>query len=65
MISAILLAAGESKRMGKPKQLMPFGQNTVVEQVIDNLLSSVVNEVIVVVGEGIRLSLLSNIKRNY
>jgi len=50
MISAILLAAGESKRMGKPKQLMPFGQNTVVEQVIDNLLSSVVNEVIVVVG---------------
>ena len=50
MISAILLAAGESKRMGKPKQLMPFGQNTILEQAIDNLLRSAVDEVIVVVG---------------
>jgi len=51
MISAILLAAGESKRMGELKQLMPFGQNTtIVEQAIDNLLSSAVSEVIVVVG---------------
>ncbi|MBA7641465.1 Nicotine blue oxidoreductase [subsurface metagenome] len=51
MISAILLAAGESKRMGELKQLMPFGQNTtIVEQAIDNLLSAAVNEVIVVVG---------------
>ena len=50
VLSAILLAAGESKRMGKPKQLMPFGQSTIVEQAIDNLLGSAVNEVIVVVG---------------
>jgi len=51
MISAILLAAGESKRMGELKQLMPFGQNTtIVEQAIDSLLSSAVSEVIVVVG---------------
>ena len=50
MISAILLAAGQSKRMGELKQLMPFGQSTIVEQAIDNLLGSAVNEVIVVVG---------------
>jgi len=50
MISAILLAAGQSKRMGEPKQLMPFRQSTIVEQAIDNLLGSAVNEVIVVVG---------------
>lgn len=50
MLSAILLAAGESKRMGEPKQLMPFGQSTMVEQAIDNLLNSAVNEVIVVLG---------------
>jgi molybdenum cofactor cytidylyltransferase len=50
MLSAILLAAGESKRMGEPKQLMPLGQSTILEQVIDNLLSSAVNEVIVVLG---------------
>ena len=50
MMSSILLAAGESKRMGKPKELMPFGQSSIVEQTIDNLLGSAVNEVIVVIG---------------
>ena len=50
MISAILLAAGQSERMGEPKQLMPFQQSTIVEQAIDNLLGSAVDEVIVVVG---------------
>jgi len=50
MISAILLAAGESNRMGQPKQLMPFGQITIVERTIDNLLNSAVSETIVVLG---------------
>jgi molybdenum cofactor cytidylyltransferase len=50
MISAILLAAGESKRMGQPKQLMPFGHGTVLEQAIDNLVNSAVGETIVVLG---------------
>lgn len=50
MISSILLAAGESKRMGMPKQLMPFGDSTILEQTVDNLLSSRVDEIIVVLG---------------
>ena len=50
MISAILLAAGQAKRMGELKQLMPFGQSTIVGQAVDNLLGSAVDEVIVVVG---------------
>jgi molybdenum cofactor cytidylyltransferase len=50
MISAILLAAGESNRMGQPKQLMPFGQSTIVERTIDYLLNSAVSETIVVLG---------------
>jgi molybdenum cofactor cytidylyltransferase len=50
MISAILLAAGESNRMGQPKQLMPFGQITIVERTIDNLLNSALSETIVVLG---------------
>jgi molybdenum cofactor cytidylyltransferase len=50
MISAILLAAGESNRMGQPKQLMPFDQSTIVERTIDNLLNSAVSETIVVLG---------------
>ena len=50
MLSSILLAAGKSKRMGRLKQLMPWRQSTMVEQTIDNLLGSAVDEVIVVVG---------------
>jgi molybdenum cofactor cytidylyltransferase len=50
MISAILLAAGESNRMGQPKQLMSFGQGTILERTIDNLLNSAVSETIVVLG---------------
>jgi len=51
MVSAILLAAGESKRMGEPKLLLPFGSSTILEQAVDNLLNSRVDEVIVVVGD--------------
>jgi len=50
MLSAIILAAGESKRMGKLKQLMPLGKSTLLEQAINNLLNSSVDETIVVVG---------------
>jgi molybdenum cofactor cytidylyltransferase len=50
MVSAILLAAGESKRMGQPKLLLPFGKYTILEQTIDNLLASKIGEVIVVLG---------------
>jgi molybdenum cofactor cytidylyltransferase len=50
MLSAIVLAAGQSKRMGQPKQLMPAGKSTLLEQAIDNLLNSSVDETIVVVG---------------
>ena len=50
MVSAILLAAGESKRLRMPKLLLPFGKSTILEQTIDNLLNSRVDEVIVVLG---------------
>jgi molybdenum cofactor cytidylyltransferase len=50
MVSAILLAAGESQRMGRPKQLLPFGSSTILGKTIDNLLSSRADEVIVVLG---------------
>lgn len=49
-ISGILLAAGLSKRMGQPKQLLPFGESTIVETVVDNMLDAKFGEVIVVVG---------------
>ena len=62
MISAVILAAGESTRMGKPKQLMRLGEVTLVEQTIDNFLNSKVNEIIVVLGHRAEevASLISN-----
>jgi molybdenum cofactor cytidylyltransferase len=50
MISAIILAAGESKRMGQPKMLLPWGNDTVLGQVISTYLAAGVEEVFVVTG---------------
>lgn len=50
MISAIVLAAGESKRMGQPKMLLPWGETTVLGQVISVLRSAGVEDVVVVTG---------------
>lgn len=50
MISAVLLAAGESRRMGEFKQLLRLGDKTFVEHCVDNLLLSRVGEVIVITG---------------
>ena len=49
-ITGILLAAGMSTRMGRPKQLLPFKNQTVIETVISTLLASSLNEVLVVLG---------------
>jgi molybdenum cofactor cytidylyltransferase len=50
MISAILLGAGESKRMGLNKLSLPWGKKTILEQCLHSLLQSEVNHVIVVVS---------------
>ncbi|MCS6804585.1 MAG: nucleotidyltransferase family protein [Acidobacteriota bacterium] len=50
MITAILLAAGESRRMGQLKQLLPFGSKTVIETCLDALLASKADHVMVVLG---------------
>ena len=50
MISGILLAAGESRRMGQFKQLLKLGGKTFVEHCADSLLASLASEVIIVTG---------------
>jgi molybdenum cofactor cytidylyltransferase len=50
MITAIILAAGQSKRMGQPKMLMPWGKSTVLQTVIATVQASGVKDVIVVTG---------------
>jgi molybdenum cofactor cytidylyltransferase len=50
MISAILLAAGQSRRMGDFKQLLQFQGKPFVACCVDNLLASGVHEIVVVTG---------------
>lgn len=50
MISAIVLAAGESKRMGQTKQLLDWEGRTILQRVMENLSCSRVDEVILVLG---------------
>ena len=49
-VSAILTAAGESRRMGRPKPLLPWRGTTLVEHQISALFGGGVSEVVVVVG---------------
>jgi molybdenum cofactor cytidylyltransferase len=48
-IYSILLAAGNSRRMGSPKQLLPWGNSTIIEHQIQTL-KTLTENVIVVLG---------------
>ena len=50
MITAIILAAGESKRMGQPKMLLPWGSTTVLGQVISTYQAAGIEHILVVSG---------------
>jgi len=50
MISAILLAAGESRRMGSPKALLHYQGQTFVERICAAFLTAGVDELIIVLG---------------
>jgi molybdenum cofactor cytidylyltransferase len=49
-VSAVLIAAGGSQRMGAVKQLLPIGNITLIEKAVDNLLGSEIEDLVVVVG---------------
>jgi molybdenum cofactor cytidylyltransferase len=50
MIWAMILAAGESKRMGKPKLLLPFQNKTIIETLIEKVILSTADKTLVVLG---------------
>lgn len=49
-VAAILLAAGQSRRMGAFKPLLPFGNSTVIDSCINYLREGGVETIVVVVG---------------
>lgn len=49
-IWAIILAGGESRRMGSPKMLLPFRGSTMLGRVIEQVISSKVDNILVILG---------------
>jgi molybdenum cofactor cytidylyltransferase len=49
-IAAVILAAGQSRRMGQPKMILPWGNLTVIGQVASVLAEAGVEEIVAVVG---------------
>jgi molybdenum cofactor cytidylyltransferase len=50
MIAAVVLAAGLSQRMGKPKMILSWGEKTVIGQVVDILVTAGIQEIFIVTG---------------
>ncbi len=49
-VAAIILAAGQSRRMGSPKMLLPWGKTTVLGQVVETFASAGAEPIVVVSG---------------
>jgi molybdenum cofactor cytidylyltransferase len=57
MIAAVILSAGESSRMGRPKALLPIDGQTFIEKIVEALRQAGLEKIIVVIGhnaEGMR-----------
>jgi molybdenum cofactor cytidylyltransferase len=52
LISGLVLAAGTSSRLGRPKQLLILDDRPVIRHVVDEALTSTLDEVVVVLGAG-------------
>ncbi len=50
MVWALILAAGESRRMGSPKLLLPFKNQTIIETVVNNTIRSDVDKTLMILG---------------
>ena len=49
-LSGIVLAAGSSTRMGRPKQLLPLGGRSLLQRTLDEAAASCLDELILVLG---------------
>jgi molybdenum cofactor cytidylyltransferase len=50
-VGGIILAAGESRRMGQPKMLLPWGSSTIIRAVCEHAVGCRLHEIVVVAGE--------------
>jgi molybdenum cofactor cytidylyltransferase len=50
MVTGLVLAAGGSKRLGEPKQLLPYGSATLLDHVLDTARSCRFDQLVCVIG---------------
>jgi len=50
VVAAVVLAAGRSQRMGTPKMVLPWGDKTIIAQVVSSLIKADINAIVVVTG---------------
>jgi molybdenum cofactor cytidylyltransferase len=50
MIAAVVLSAGESSRMGRPKALLPIDGQTFIERIVGALKQTTVGKVVIILG---------------
>src|SRR4030066_789201 len=50
-VSAILLAAGSSRRMGQPQPPLPLGNKPVIRHCLDNLVAAGIKDIVVVLSQ--------------
>ena len=50
MVTGLVLAAGGSKRLGQPKQLLPYGSATLLDRVLDTGRSCPFDQLLCVIG---------------
>ena len=50
MVTGLVLAAGGSKRLGEPKQLLPYGSATLLDHVLDTARSCRFDQLLCVIG---------------
>lgn len=49
-LAAVVVAAGQSRRMGRPKLTLPWGNITIIEQVVEVLIQCNLHPIVVVTG---------------
>jgi molybdenum cofactor cytidylyltransferase len=50
MIAAVVLAAGQSRRMGSPKMILPWEETTVIGKVVSTLFQAEIAPIVVITG---------------
>jgi molybdenum cofactor cytidylyltransferase len=49
-VSAVLLASGASRRLGRPKQLLEWRGSLLINKIIDSIQESMIDELVIVLG---------------